>query len=335
MSCFRPITAWQHNSAYIDCERQSILYWAGLESRKLVFKEPKDLKGWRELKVPCGKCIGCLLDKANDWATRCYCEMKNWENNCFITLTYDDDNIPKNRQLRKKDLQDFWKRLRYYEQGMEQWENPRTSKIEKPIRYLVCGEYGPTTLRPHYHAIVFNWKPKDLKFYKYNKSNQPLYTSKKLNKIWGKGFVIIGNANYQSACYVSRYVTKKLYKSATADIQIAKEFIETSRNGGIGIMKWLKEKWEIIKNQGIYTKVGDSVKLKKIPKYFLRKWKEETPICENPETFMKFKYMLAKQGLKAWKELLSKTTLNESEYLKQLEENTRKRTKNLRRDNIK
>lgn len=78
--------------------------------------------------IPCGKCEGCLIDKSNSWSTRCMLEAKNWPKNCFITLTYNNKNLPKNRTLVKKDLQNFWKRLRKTQEG--------------PIRYLACGEYG-------------------------------------------------------------------------------------------------------------------------------------------------------------------------------------------------
>ena len=129
--------------------------------------------------IPCGKCIGCRLDKANDWATRCTAEAKQWKTNCFITLTYNDEKIPKNNSLRKKDLKDFWKRLRYYHKGIEKryWKG----KEEYPIRYFSCGEYGGQTGRPHYHAGIFNWKPTDLKLYKTNIQGDKLYTSEELN----------------------------------------------------------------------------------------------------------------------------------------------------------
>lgn len=48
------------------------------------------------------------------------------------------------RYLRKKDLQDFFKRLR--------------RNIDKigysKITYFGCGEYGPQTFRPHFHAVI-------------------------------------------------------------------------------------------------------------------------------------------------------------------------------------
>ena len=70
------------------------------------------------IELPCRKCIGCKLDKANDWATRSIIEAKNWKNNCFVTLTYDEEHIPKHRLLQKSDVQKFWKRLRKQEQGI-------------------------------------------------------------------------------------------------------------------------------------------------------------------------------------------------------------------------
>lgn len=338
MSCCNPIKAWQKNcydiSQMIKNNESGLYHW-GFEKqrRKLTFKNPNN-NNYRELKVPCGKCIGCLLDKANDWATRAYAESTLWKNNCFITLTYNDENLPKNASLMKKDLQDFWKRLRYYFKGEEYWENPRTKKYENPIRYIVAGEYGPKTNRPHYHALVFNFKPKDLKYYKTNHNKDLLYTSKTIEKIWGKGFVIIGECTYQSACYVSRYVMKKRFQqTAVADMK-EKEFIETSRNGGIGLVYWLKNKAKILTNQGILLKTKDKVQLKKIPKYFMRKWKDETPIYENPENFYKYKYNQMKQGKENWNKILKNTSQTESDYIKTLGEILKEKAKILRRDNL-
>lgn len=339
MSCCCPITAWQSNQSWCDTAYKpflgsSLLRFAGYESRKLVFKRPNDESQYRELKVPCGKCIGCLLDKANDWATRAYAESTQWQNNCFITLTYNDENIPENHSLYKKDLQKFWKRLRYFHQGEQYWDNPRTGKHENPIRYIVAGEYGPKTKRPHYHALVFNFKPKDLKYYKTNHNGDKLYTSKDIESIWGKGFVIIGECTYQSACYVSRYVMKKQFnRSSVTDLR-EREFIETSRNGGIGLLYWLKNKDKILTNQGILLKTKDTVKLKNIPKYFMRKWKDETPIWENPENYYRYKYQKMKQGKENWNNILKNTSQTESEYMKTLQEILRNKAKILRRDNL-
>ncbi len=316
MSCFHPINCWRQD-----------------DDTKLAFADnPKRRKHFTEqLRVPCGKCIGCLLDKANDWATRCYCEIQGWEDNCFITLTYNDKHIPKNRDLIKKDLQDFWKRLRYYYQGKQTWVNPQNGKVENPIRYFACGEYGPRTMRPHYHACVFNWKPDDLKFYKKNHNGDSLYTSKTLNQIWGKGFVIVGELTYQSACYVARYVSKKLFKKTKIYKFLEKqpEFTTSSRCGGIGLKYWQENIKKITENKGIFIKIAGKVKNKKIPKYFMRKWQES-----GDDEYEFYVIEKCENGKKAWAEILSKTDKTEEEYLEMLEENLLNKAKILRRDNI-
>lgn len=316
MSCFHPIDCWRQDDT-------NVLAFTDTPRRRKHFIE--------KLRVPCGKCIGCLLDKANDFATRCWCETKGWKNNCFITLTYNDDNLPENHELVKKDLQDFWKRLRYYEQGKETWVNPQNGKVENPIRYYACGEYGGKKGRPHYHACVFNWKPDDLKFYKKNHNGDSLYISKKLTKIWGKGFVIVGDLTYQSACYVARYVTKKMFKLTKIYkyLNIQQEFTTSSRCGGIGLKFWIENQQKITENKGINIKIGDKVKTKKIPKYFMRKWKE----TEDPN-YEWYSFEICENGKKIWLEILSKTDKTESEYMEMLEENLLKKAQILKRDNI-
>lgn len=231
--------------------------------------------------IPCGKCEGCRIDKANDWATRCIIESKNWAKNCFITLTYNNKNLPKNRSLVKKDLQDFWKRLRHEQ--------------KEPIRYLACGEYGPKTLRPHYHAAVFNYIPTDLKIHSFNIEGDLLYTSKKLEKIWKKGYVIIGRLNYKSAAYVARYVLKKAYGADQIPVKHnrQKEFILASRKGGLGINGFNnKQLWETIKrNNGILLKIDGKVIKKKIPQFLKNKWKD----LDNREEYFKEQDARARQ----------------------------------------
>ena len=61
--------------------------------------------------LPCGQCMACRLNKSRDWATRCVLEAKMHDQNCFITLTYDDNHLPPDYGLHKEDLQNFWKRI--------------------------------------------------------------------------------------------------------------------------------------------------------------------------------------------------------------------------------
>lgn len=320
MTCFHTIRAWK------------------LDDGSMTFVRPKNYNSQvQELQIPCGKCIGCALDKSSDWACRCWCEMQQWENNCFITLTYNNENLPEGGYLVKKDLQDFMKRLRYYHKGIQEWTNPQTGKKEYPIRFLACGEYGPgenSTHRPHYHILIFNWKPQDkLKFYKENHNGDRILISKEITDIWGKGFTTVGDLTYKSACYVARYCTKKMFKgvkhATLKKALIEPEFILMSRNGGIGIKYWKDYQQAILKREGILIKIGDKVKNRNIPKYFEKKYKEN-----NEKKYERYKEKKIIKGKNKLKEILSKTSLTESEYKLMQERKLQEKAKILKRSNI-
>lgn len=264
MTCFNPKPAKWHYTKLIN-EKTGEIYKAK-QLNFLKINEITDKTPEKEniLMIPCGKCQGCIIDKANEWATRAMLEAQNWPKNSFLTLTYDNDHIPANRTLVKADLQKFWKRLR---------------KTGENIRYMACGEYGPRTLRPHYHAIVYNYWPDDAKIYKDNIVGDKLYTSEKLNKIWSKGYVIVGNVTYESAAYVARYVFKKAYglnKEWNLKHGRTPEFTLTSRRPGIALTSFKNQNiWQKIRrSDGVLLKTKTGVKLKKIPEYLKKKWRE-------------------------------------------------------------
>ena len=111
--------------------------------------------GHYHIKVPCGKCLACQLDHANEWATRAWAEAQCWHDNCFVTLTYNSARRDKKRKggleqewnlpltengemtLWPKDVVRFMKRLRKEENGTDFWLNPITQKLEAPIRFLM------------------------------------------------------------------------------------------------------------------------------------------------------------------------------------------------------
>lgn len=124
---------------------------------------------------------------------RCETERRLHVDNCFITLTYNDDAIPDDGGLHKPHLQRFFKRLR---------------KRKGKFRYYACGEYGDSTKRPHYHACIFGMDFKDKIHFK-TSGGHKLYISKELNEIWGHGLTSIGELNFDTAAYTARYVMKK------------------------------------------------------------------------------------------------------------------------------
>ena len=145
--------------------------------------------------VTCKQCTGCRSEYSRQWAMRIQCEHELLNNSSFITLTYNNENLPKNKTLVKKHFQDFMKRLRKHYSPQK-------------IRFFHCGEYGEKNgKRPHYHAILFNCSFNDAKQLPNYKL---LKQSAQLTKIWGKGHASIGEVTFQSAAYVAGYVQKKI-----------------------------------------------------------------------------------------------------------------------------
>lgn len=246
--------------------------------------------------IPCGKCIGCKVDKANDWATRAYLQSLENASNCFLTLTYDNEHLPKPKSLVKRDLQLFFKRL-------------RKSIYPQKIQYLACGEYGSITRRPHYHIALFNYWPDDAKQFKKNENNDILFTSETLQKIWGKGFIIIGNLTYQSAAYIARYVAKKAFGADEITLKLNQqpEFITASKRPAIAKNFYFdQQKWQkILRNNGIIISTNTGISIKKIPQYLLEKWK-----LYDHNSYYQWKYIQKQKNIQNEQEKLSKTDKN-------------------------
>lgn len=240
------------------------------KSKSLKFLSPTEIDILTPFKdgitaIPCGKCVGCRVDKANDWATRASIEATQYKKNCFLTLTYDNEHLPEGGKLQKEDLQKFWKRLRKHIQP-------------ERIRYICCGEYGLRTKRPHYHAIIFNFYPEDAKTWGKNHEKDDLKTSKTIENLWGKGFVVVAPANYETAAYVARYCVKKAYgKKLSEPKGKPKEFILASKMPAIGSnANTNPELWQKIKrNNGIPMKINGKVVIKKIPSINRKIWREK------------------------------------------------------------
>lgn len=202
---------------------------------------PIDVKGpqWsivrRYIAVPCGRCVGCRLERARQWTIRIMHEAQEHRDNCFITLTYRDEELKygsTQATLCKDDLQRFWKRLR---------------KEVKDVRYFAAGEYGERGGRPHYHACLFGCDFPDKTLFRF-KEGADLYHSDMLDRVWGHGHTSVGALTFSSAAYVARYILdKRLGKEADYyDRQgIEPEYVVMSRGGrggkgGIG-QSWFKK----------------------------------------------------------------------------------------------
>lgn len=178
--------------------------------------------------VPCGRCIGCRLERSRQWAVRMMHEAKMHDDTCFLTLTYDDNHLPIDGSLSKRAVQLFLKRLRQ-----------RFS--DRKIRFFACGEYGEQFQRPHYHLCLFGIDFSDKVFYTRRNGNN-YFNSAVVSVLWPFGFNVISDLTFDSAAYVARYCTK-IISGACADEHYRgrqREFALMSRRPGIG-MPWLEK----------------------------------------------------------------------------------------------
>lgn len=194
MPCYHPIKAWRTTNG---------IQLGGPEHQNAV-----------PLRLPCGGCLGCRTAKAKEWALRCHLELQNHRHAAFTTLTYDDKNKPVT--LERRHLQLFLKRLR--------------SKTTQPLRFFASGEYGETTYRPHYHAIIFGVSPQ---------------CRHVIQDAWGMGHTHTANATPATIAYVAGYTSKKTgWQKQHAEERVdpatgelyhwQPPFIQMSRRPGIG-----------------------------------------------------------------------------------------------------
>lgn len=254
MSCNWPLQAYKLHNIKTEKGKQ-----------KIVLKRHEIPKGaaYTALELPCGTCEGCRMQKAKEWACRCYHESTLYLENVFATLTYEDDELPPYMSLTKgrgSDWTNFIRRLRRAFPG-------------RKIRYFQCGEYGDETKRPHHHACLFNVEFYDKVLWSV-RNGVRLYHSELLDEIWTHGRCIIGDVTVESAAYIAKYVMKKLKGSEpyirineqTGEVyELEKEYVTMSRKPGIG-QGWIERFMDTdVKTKDYFTVNG---KKYRVPRYY-------------------------------------------------------------------
>lgn len=296
--------------------------------------------------VPCGKCIGCRLDSARDWATRMMLEEKYSLQSWFITLTYSPeaefkreydydsqgvwsvktrdfkfiDSEGKERvrtqypnvnefgkmTLNKEDYRNFNKRL------LERFSDRLPD--DKFIRFFLCGEYGDKNGRPHYHGIYFNLVLNEDEVYPFFKRGDiQYYRCPIIEDLWSLGIVTLGKVTYDSCSYVARYCTKKSFvEREEYDVhRLLPEFTEMSRRPGIG-KEWFDENFE--KLYSTYIINLSNGKQVSVPKYFYKLLEEK-----DPDRFIQVKERQKLLGRNAALGSISKVDKGYLDYLKDCE----------------
>lgn len=342
---FRVYESGNHKNGYV-ISREAANF--ELNHNNNYYREIKEynrmgtLKGikWRMEMIPCKNCFACAMNKSAEWATRIMCEAQKYDHNYFITLTYNDKNLPiaeklyYKKKIKTPGQEDEYELLEYENNGtwlegtLDPNEHTRfinslrkyfERKNHKGIKYYMCGEYGTKeggTHRPHYHYILMN-VPLDIsQFYDFSidENFKAHWKSKELEKIWKKGIIDIAEVEWSDVAYVARYTTKKLFKTSDKEKYYENgklpEFTRMStRDGGIGNDYYQKHKHEIYKNDEMIARtVKGNVSSFKPPKAWDKKFQKEFPA-----EFMKIKRSRMKAAERAEKILQSVTDYNDKE----------------------
>ncbi|OBQ38073.1 MAG: hypothetical protein AN484_24540 [Aphanizomenon flos-aquae WA102] len=183
--------------------------------------------------------------RTSGWSFRLVKEGDRSKNALFVTLTYNDEHIKRSKNnyknLDKKDLQKFFKRLR--------------KLTNEKIKYYAVGEYGTQNMRPHYHIILFN------------SSSEIIQRAWNLdNKVIGN--IYIGSVTEASIGYTLKYMCKggKIPQHKNDDRQ--KEFSVMSKGLGANYLTEQMINWHKADlTKRMYVPMKDNKKIA-MPRYY-------------------------------------------------------------------
>lgn len=239
MSCYHPLKGFRTPSGVVFSELSR-----------------HDILG--DIEIACGQCIGCRMRRASDWSLRVMHESTLWPRNCFVTLTYGRDKLPADGSLEHRDFQLFMKRLRKH--------------AGVPIRYYMCGEYGPLNSRPHYHACLFNvdFQSDSVPSGK-SASGAVFFDSPTLSRLWGHGIVSVQPLTKETSSYCARYIMKKVLGPGAQAAYVTddgvirrREYAAMSLKPGIGA-EWYKKYVSDVHRHDYVIVDGAKVS---VPKYY-------------------------------------------------------------------
>lgn len=297
------------------------------------------------VEIPCGKCIGCRLQRSREWANKLMLEYdtatrQNFYCAWFVTFTYNDKYVPRSYYgnnvtgeaeesltLKKHHMQLYFKRLRK--------ANP-----DARIRFFCCGEYGTNTFRPHYHAIIFGLELNDLVLWSKNKLGDNLYNSETLAKHWSNGdrsspnyrepygHVVVAECTWETCAYVARYVTKKLDgedKAFYETFNLEPQFQLHSNKPGIG-REWYDQHPDVFDYEYIVLETKKRGIKFRPPKYYERLYE-----IDDPDGYTELKEKRRFFAEEAQKFKMRQTELSYLEVLENEERSLENKVKQLRR----
>lgn len=158
--------------------------------------------GFRSILVPCGKCAECKKAYQSAWTVRLMKHLQSVGSVIYFTLTYNDASVPKSRPFNddevyntvdKKSMITFLKSFR--------------KRLGHPCTYFITSEYGPRTLRPHLHGLLFSVSEFEFKTL--------------FEKFWNKQYGFTSYSvlrytdplSYRRVRYVCKYCSKGLFEN--------------------------------------------------------------------------------------------------------------------------
>jgi len=305
MPCYKPNLAFQHKTI-----KQPLRFVGRKQYRNEdgtdPYQSPEYIhymrnSNWTPLVLPCGQCVHCRLQNSREKAIRSVHEAQLHQENCFLTLTYNDKYLPASGSIEPDTIQKFMKRLRrkfpntkIRSSGCAEYGTTCKS-CKKSKVYCVCSDFIPDIGRPHYHLILYGFnfpdkKPAGVSGNDWSKEQHQIYRSEILNELWSDpdtkesyGYTTIGTVTFESAAYVARYISKKITgdkKDGHYGNRLPERSVAVSNREGIGL-PWLKKYYsECLANDFIILKE----KKMKLPRYYDKKLSEMFP-----ELFQKIK----------------------------------------------
>ena len=194
--------------------------------------------------VACGRCVACLVKRSNEWSFRLFHELANSSSCWFVTLTYDELNVPRAdvyeyypTHIPKKDYIKLYGELPvkavhpnqmvFSVEDCQKFIKRLRKKFPPGLRYFLAAEYGPSsTERPHYHMLLFN-VPKLCKEYEHEQQR----LEQIITETWNKGFISVERATDTRVIYCAKYSLSQLDRP----YYFPRPFILASRRPGIGM----------------------------------------------------------------------------------------------------
>lgn len=221
----------------------------------------------------CGQCAHCRLKRARLWSWRQFFESLGHEHNCFVTLTYDDEHLPKSGDLEPRVVQLWLKRLR---------------KAIRPLsfRYFLVGEYGSTSRRPHYHLSMFGVS-------QFTTVNGQSF-SDIVRQTWGRGFIYVAEFNERTAIYVTGYVSKHLADKQKNVVWSVPEYARFSLRPGLGFFSMsvvarslISQRDNVLRGRDVPNQLRVAKRRPQLGRYLLNALREQTGFA--PDYAKKFR----------------------------------------------